>query len=120
LISPLRSGQTLQGAFAVGAAGKELTVAVDGQTFQFPLTNSPAVNIVNPPTATTAACPGLGSGQAPAAAAGNLCVYVTSSTNLKTLTAPAASVNRFGFGLEATADEDKAFSAYGQWAVTAP
>jgi hypothetical protein len=122
LISPLKSGQTLQGSFAVGGvAGKELTVAIDGQTFQFPLTNTPAVNVINPSSAVTAACPGLGTGQAPAATAGNLCIYVTSPTNLKTLAVPAPSVSRLGFGLEATANEiDKPFSAYGQWAVTAP
>jgi hypothetical protein len=121
LVSPLKSGQTLQGTFAVGGAGKELTVAIDGQSFQAPLTNAPAVNVINPSTAVTSACTGLGSGQAPAATAGNLCLYVTSATNLKTLTVPAASANRFGFGLEATAeDKEKAFSAYGQWAVTAP
>jgi hypothetical protein len=120
LINPLRAGQTVQGSFAIGGAGKELTTVIDGQTFQFPLPNTPTINIVNPSSATTPACPGLGSGQAPAATAGNLCVYVTSATNLKTLTAPAPSANRFGFGLEATANEDKAFSAYGQWAVTAP
>jgi hypothetical protein len=121
LINPLRSGQTLQGTFAVGGAGKELTVAIDGQTFQAPLTNAPAVNVINPSTAVTAACPGLGSGQAPAATAGNLCIYVISPTNLKTLAVPAPSANRFGFGLEATANElDKPFSAFGLWAVTAP
>ena len=121
LINPLKSGQTLQGSFAVGAAGKELTVAIDGQTFQFPLTNTPAVNVINPATSVNGACPGLGSGQAPSAVAGNLCLYVTSSTNLKTLAVPATSVNRLGFGLEATAeDKEKPFSAFGQWAVTAP
>jgi hypothetical protein len=121
LISPLKSGQTLQGSFAVGGAGMELTTAIDGQTFQFPLTNAPAVNVINPATAVTPACPGLGSGQTPAAAAANLCIYVVSPTNLKTLAVPAASANRFGFGLEATAeDKEKLFSAYGQWAVTAP
>jgi hypothetical protein len=121
LINPLKSGQTLQGSFAVGGAGKELTIAIDGQSFQFPLTNSPAVNVINPSTATNGACSGLGSGQAPAAAGGNLCLYVTSATNLKTLTVPTTSVNRFGFGLEATAEnKELPFSAYGQWAVTAP
>jgi hypothetical protein len=120
LVSPLRSGQTLQGTFAVGGAGKELSATVDGQTFQFPLANTPAVNVIPAGTA-TAACPGLGSGQAPAAVAGNLCVYLVTPTNLKTLTVPPASANRFGFGLEATAeDKEKPFSAFGQWAVTAP
>jgi len=120
LINPLRSGQTLQGSFAIGGAGKELTVATDGQTFQFPLVNQPTPNVV-PTGTTTPACPGLGSGQAPAAVGGNLCLYITASTNLKTLAVPTTSVNRFGFGLEATAeDKEKAFSAFGQWAVTAP
>lgn len=121
LISPLKSGQTLQGSFAVGGAGKELTVAIGGQTYQYPLTNAPAVNVINPATAVTAACPGLGTGQAPAAAPGNLCLYVVSPTNLKTLAVPTLSANRFGFGLEATAeDKEKPFSAFGLWAVTAP
>jgi hypothetical protein len=122
LINPLKSGQTLQGSFAVGGAGKELTLAIDGQSFQFPLTNTPAVNIVNPATAINGACPGLGAGgQAPTATAGNLCLYVTTATNLKTLAVPTTGVNRFGFAIEATAeDKEKAFSAFGQWAVTAP
>lgn len=120
LINPLKSGQTLQGSFAVGAAGKELTVAVSGQNFQFPLTNTPAVNVLAP-SATSPACPGVGGGQAPAAVAGNLCVYITSNTNVKTLAAPTPGLSRFGFGLEATAeDKEKPFSAYGLWAVTAP
>ncbi len=121
LINPLKSGQTLQGSFAVGGAGKELTVAIGGQSFQAPLANTPAVNIINPSTSVNGACPGLGSGQAPAATAGNLCLYVTSAVNLKTLAVPPTSVNRLGFGLEATIEEaDKPFSAFGQWAVTAP
>jgi hypothetical protein len=122
LINPLKSGQTLQGSFAVGGAGKELTVAINGQTFQAPLVNTPAANVINLGSPNTAACPGLGSGQAPAATAGNLCLYVTSATNLKApLAIPAPSLTRFGFGVEATAeDKEKPFSAYGQWAVTAP
>jgi hypothetical protein len=105
----------------VGGAGEKVSVAIDGQSFQAPLANAPAVNVINPATTTNAACTGLGSGQTPAATAGNLCLYVTASTNLKTLTVPAASINRLGFGLEATATEDaKPFSAFGQWAVTAP
>jgi hypothetical protein len=121
IVANLKSGQTLRGTFAVGGAGEKLSVAIGGQSFQFSLTNTPAVNVINPSTATNPACTGLGSGQTPAATAGNLCIYVTSSTNLKTLAVPAASINRLGFGLEATATEDtKAFSAYGQWAVTAP
>jgi hypothetical protein len=130
VLGTLKSGQTLRGTFAVGGAGKELTMTVDGESFQFPLANPPAGNVINPladalPPGTSfafpPACPGLGGGQTPAAAAGNLCVYVTSATNLKSLAIPAPSLNRLGFGLEATADDkEKAFSVYGQWAVTAP
>jgi len=121
IVTTLKSGQTLRGAFAIGGAGEKLSVAIGGQSFQFPLTNTPAANVINPSSATNPACQGLGSGQTPAATAGNLCLYVTSSTNLKTLVIPPTSINRLGFGLEATATEDdKAFSAFGQWAVTAP
>jgi hypothetical protein len=120
LLGTLKSGQTLQGSFAIGSDGAAEAVTVSGQSFQFPLSKAPAVNIVNPATATNAACPGLGSGQAPSAAAGNLCIYVTSSTNLKALSGPTAGVNRFGFGLEASSESAGKFSAYGQWAVTAP
>lgn len=122
LIAPLKSGQTLQGSFAVGGAGKELTTAVNGETFQFPLAGPPAASTVIPQGGpNTPACPGLGSGQAPAAVGGNVCIYIAASTNLKSLTVPTASTNRFGFGLEATAeDKEKAFSAFGFWAVTAP
>jgi hypothetical protein len=120
LLSTLKSGQTLQGSFAIGSDGAAEAVTLSGQSFQFPLSKTPAVNIVNPATATNAACPGLGSGQSPSAAAGNLCIYVTSSTNLKALSGPAAGVSRFGFGLEASSESAGKFSAYGQWAVAAP
>lgn len=121
VLGTLKSGQTLRGSFAVGGAGEKLSLAIGGQSFQFPLASAPAVNVINPATATNAACAGLGSGQTPAATGGNLCLYVTSSTNLKSLVVPPTSINRLGFGLEATATEDdKAFSTYGQWAVTAP
>jgi len=121
IVATLRSGQTLRGSFAIGGAGEKLSVAIDGQSFQAPLANTPAINVINPSSAVNTACTGLGSGQTPAATGGNLCLYVTSSTNLKTLVVPPTSINRLGFGLEATATEDdKAFSAYGQWAVTAP
>jgi hypothetical protein len=127
LVGTLKSGQTLRGSFALGGAGKELTTTVNGQSFQFPLANAPVANVFNPsdaiPASTVlpAGCPGLGSGQTPAAVGGNLCIYVTSATNLKSLVVPAPSINRLGFGLEATAeDKEKAFSVYGQWAVTAP
>ena len=89
IVATLKSGQTLRGTFAIGGAGEKLSVAIGGQSFQAPLANAPAANVINPATATNAACTGLGSGQTPAATAGNLCLYVTSSTNLKTLVVPS-------------------------------
>lgn len=119
ILGNLKSGQTLQGMFNLGDEGGD-TVQT-GQTFQFPLANAPAPNVIDPATATTAACPGLGAnGQTPQAAAGQLCVYVTSKSNLGSLLTPPAALTRLGFGLEATASGGGIFSATGQWAVTAP
>ncbi len=119
LLGTLKSGQTLQGMFNLGDEGGD-TVQT-GQTFQFPLASAPTANVIDPATATTAACPGLGAnGQTPAAAAGQLCIYVTSKANLGSLLTPPAALTRLGFGLEATASGGGIFSATGQWAVTAP
>ena len=119
LLGTLKSGQTLQGMFNLGDEGGD-TVQT-GQSFQFPLANTPTANVINPATATTAACPGLGAnGQTPQAAAGQLCIYVTSKANLGSLLTPSAALTRLGFGLEATASGGGVFSATGQWAVTAP
>jgi hypothetical protein len=121
LLGTLKSGQTLRGMFSIG--GVAPGPAVSGQSFQFPLANAPTANVIDPATATTAACPGItgGNGQTPQAAAGQLCIYVTSKAILGTLTSPGVALTRLGFGLEATASESPAdFFASGQWAVTAP
>jgi hypothetical protein len=120
LLGNLKSGQTLQGMFNLGDGGDDTAQA--GQTFQFPLASAPAATLIDPATATTAACPGLGAnGQTPTAAAGQLCIYVTSKSNLGTLSIPPAALTRLGFGLEATASlATNPFSATGQWAATAP
>ena len=122
LIGTLKSGQTLRGMFNIGGGVGD--AAQFGQTFQFPLQNTPTVNLIDPPTATTTACPGLsgGAGQTPQAAAGQLCIYVTNRVNLAALglTAPGAALTRLGFGLEAIGEGGGGFSGSGQWAVTAP
>jgi len=122
LIGTLKSGQTLRGMFNLGGGTGD--AAQFGQSFQFPLLNTPTVNIVDPPTATTTACPGLsgGAGQTPQAAAGQLCIYVTNRVNLAALglTVPGASLTRLGFGIEAIGEGGGNFSGAGQWAVTAP
>ena len=98
---PLRSGQTLRGV--VYASGTAPTTAVvtasTSVSYPFPLENPPAVNIVDPNTSTTAACPGVtgGNGQTPQAAAGNLCVYITGRQNAVTPTFPSSASNRLGF-----------------------
>ncbi len=120
LVGTLRSGQTLRGMFSLGEEGGE--IAISGQSFQFPLAGAPAAHIVDPATATTGECPGItgGGGQTPQAAAGQLCAYVTSKSNLGDLAAPGVALTRLGFGLEAVAAGAGSFSATGQWAVTAP
>jgi hypothetical protein len=119
LLGTLKSGQSLQGMFNLGDEGGD-TVQT-GQTFPFPLATTPTAHVIDPATATTAACPGLGAnGQTPQAATGQLCIYVTGKTNLGSLLTPGAALTRLGFGLEAIASGGGVFSATGQWAVTAP
>jgi hypothetical protein len=118
----LRSGQTLRGQFAVGgAAGAPIWTA---QSFAFPLAAAPKAEVIDPVTATTGNCPGItgGSGQNPGAAAGYLCLYVTSKANLAAagLVVPGVALTRLGFAIEGTAEAAGSFYGSGQWAVTAP
>lgn len=125
LLGTLRSGQTLRGVFDVGGtvpAAAEATLAHDSISYQFPIAGSaPAVTVLKKGQ-TTANCPGIGSGSAPAATAGNLCVYLTEEVNLDETTSLAAENNtRLGFGLVVKSKAAKGdFTAFGQWAVTAP
>ncbi len=123
LLGTLRSGQTLRGTFDVGATAENATeLARAGTSYQFPLTNAPAVTILQPGQ-TSANCGGLsgGNGQTPQATGGNLCVYVTAMENLDETTPLTVENNiRLGFGLAAKAKEKGNFFALGQWAVTAP
>jgi hypothetical protein len=123
LLGTLRSGQTLRGVFAIGgtATGAGAPLAFDSVSYQFPLSgNPPAVNLLKKGE-TNASCAGIGSGSAPSATGGNLCVYLTEESNLNAVT-PLAVVNnqRLGFGLKATSAAAGEFTAYGQWALTAP
>lgn len=123
LLGTLRAGQTLRGTFDLGApAAAAGALARTGASYQFPLTNPPAVTILQPGT-TSANCGGLGGGnaQTPQATAGNLCVYITTKENLDTAAPLVAENNiRLGFGLAAKSEAAGNFSAQGQWAVTAP
>jgi hypothetical protein len=127
LLGTLKKGQTLRGIVYASAtdptASAGDTIASTGVSYQFPLENPPTTNIVDPNTATTAACPGItgGNGQTPQAAAGQLCVYVTGKQNAESPTFPSSASNRLGFAIEAkSGGAAGSFSVVGQWAVTAP
>jgi hypothetical protein len=121
LLGTLRSGQTLRGVFSVGeTAAAPGDLARGAVSFQFPLTNTPTVNVLKKGE-TNGNCAGLGGGQTPAATGGNLCVYVTESKGLDATTPLVAENNtRLGFGLVARSEAAGEYYAYGQWAVTAP
>jgi hypothetical protein len=126
IVSTLKSGQTLRGVFDLGdtaVAAGELTHT--GISYQFPLLATATLNVLKKGE-TSANCGGLGSGaaQTPQATGGNLCVYITESVNLDEA-APFTGLvgennTRLGFGRAAKAKEAGAYSAFGQWAVTAP
>lgn len=124
LLGSLKSGQTLRGVFDVGGTSGAASDLFRGSvSYQFPLGgNQPAVTIVKKGAPATANCTGIGSGSAPTATAGNLCIYLTEEVNLDETTPLVAENNtRLGFGLVAKA-KDPALDtvAFGQWAVTAP
>ncbi len=109
ILATLKPGQTLRGVFDLGAEARSAV------SYQFPLLNAPAVTVLKKGE-TSPACSGLGGGQTPQAAGGNLCIYTTEESG-----APALAFEnntRLGFGLK-TAGGVGDF-AYGQWAVTAP
>jgi hypothetical protein len=129
-VSPLKTGQTLRGVFDVGGAKGtakgQPSVARGSITLQQPLLNTPAVVVVAKGGPYTAQCQGLGAGEAsPAAAPGDLCIYLTTATGLSAggpLTTEMPS--RLGVGLLANADPEgepeAVVAATGVWAVTAP
>ena len=122
LLGTLRPGQTLRGVFDVGDfAAVPDEFSHGGVTFQFPISGSAPTVTVLKKGQTSANCAGVGSGSAPAATAGNLCIYLTEEVNLDE-TAPLIAENntRLGFGLRAKAKAGGDFAGYGQWAVTAP
>lgn len=117
----LRSGQTLRGVFDVGGNGAAESLSRGAISYQFPLSGNPPTASVLKKGQTSANCPGLGSGSAPAATGGNLCIYLTEETNLDETTGLVAENNtRLGFGLVGKSKSAGGYVAAGQWAVTAP
>lgn len=123
VLATLKSGQTLRGVFDLGGSVKSTEPASfrSSQTFQFPLLNAAAANVLAS-GATSAACPGLGGGNTtPQAAAGQLCVYITAATPEAELSIDPGSSNRLGFGLLAKFKNAEADNfVQGVWVVTAP
>jgi hypothetical protein len=125
LLGALKPGQTLRGVFYIAAKAEEGELLSDSISYQFPIAGAaPAVTVVRKGAPATANCAGIGSGSAPSATGGNLCIYVTEEENLadgiEGLT--AQNNQRLGFGLAAKAKGPGAVKvvAAGQWAVTAP
>jgi hypothetical protein len=121
LLGTLKTGQTLRGVFDAGGSGGVGDLARESASFQFPLSGNPPTVTVLKKGETTANCAGIGSGSAPAATNGNLCVYIAEEENLDTAEPLKADYNtRLGFGLAAKAKLSGEFFARGFWAVTAP
>ncbi len=123
LLGALKSGQTLRGVFYIAGNTGENELLSDSISYQFPISgNAPAVTVVRKGAPATANCAGIGSGSAPSATAGNLCIYVTEEANLTEDAEGLSAQNnqRLGFGLAAKAKTTGKVVAYGQWAVTAP
>lgn len=120
LLGTLRSGQTLRGVFYIAAEAGENQLVSDSVSYQFPISgNAPAVSVLKKGQ-TNANCSGIGSGSAPSATGGNLCVYLTEEENLADTEGLTAQNNtRLGFGLAAKAKTGGKVVAAGQWAVTA-
>jgi hypothetical protein len=127
-VETLKTGQTERGLFTLGGTKEtaKKATAFGAISFQLLLATQPtSVNVITKGGPYTAQCPGLGNGNtAPEAAAGAVCVYLTTETNLEGI-GPAAVTpegNRLGVSLKAVAKEAEAgdFVASGIWATTAP
>jgi len=123
----LPSGTTLRGAYyAFGQATGTFQVAADAQSFGFTLGSKPTVHFIpSGPGSPPSQCPG--SGNAPEAMPGHLCVYETALNNRFSVTirdleaSPSATASsEEGFGIEATSSATGGFFSRGVWAVTAP
>jgi len=125
-VAPLKEKQTLRGVFDIGSNNPVAAEAVTERgaiSLQQALLATPAVTVVKKGAPFTPACPGLGGGSTtPEAQAGNLCVYLTTETNLDATTPLAVEgSNRLGTGLVVKSGTTKGeFVAAGVWAVTAP
>jgi hypothetical protein len=127
-VENLKSGQTERGVFSLGGtkAAAAKASAFGAISFQLLLASNPtSVVVVKKGSTIPGQCPGLGGGgTTPEAAAGVVCLYLTTETNLEGegSAAVTAEGNRLGVNLTAKGKEAEAgnFVASGVWAVTAP
>jgi hypothetical protein len=129
-VETLKSGQTERGVFSLGGTDSETATepisAYGAISFQQLLAANPtAVTVVPKGGPFPSQCPSLGGGNTtPEAAAGNVCIYLTTETNLEGIGAAALSAegNRLGvtLGVKAKKATKGDFVASGVWAVTAP
>jgi len=120
----LPTGQTIRGSYRVGnqtVSGTPVLV-FDTESFVYPLTSAPIVNVITIGGASTSQCPG--SADNPQAAPGNLCIYAALGlvANPVCVIDPTANLGcarsaTTGFTLSTTTNDT--FST-GTWAVTAP
>ncbi len=126
--STLPEGKTLTGVWAGaddGTAGygeEGVGIVAAGVSFAIPLSGEPAGHLVPEGATLPPECPGTGA--APAAAPGNLCVYLTGASNVEgegdgvagaIFVKPHAS----GFTLEGLSEKKGPITVEGTWAVTA-
>ncbi|HVW47555.1 MAG TPA: hypothetical protein VHA76_10915 [Solirubrobacterales bacterium] len=132
-VETLKPGQTERGVFSLGGfdpkGSTEPPGAVGSISFQMlPAANPAAVVVVPKGGPFTAQCPSLGSGNTtPEAAAGVVCLYLTTETNLEVVGSAALTVessNRLGVYLATKGKKELTtgdnFVASGVWATTAP
>jgi hypothetical protein len=125
----LPSGKTLRGAWVLGhqgGAGDEIDTAI---SFPFPLASSPAVHVIQKNAAVPPGCSGTGA--APGADPGNLCVFVRFASNLDTASGvdfygvdgvghSGTPDTRFGVAIYGFSNAAGTMETTGTWAVTAP
>jgi hypothetical protein len=127
-VEPLKSTQTERGVFQLGGSKEKEKDASAFGSVSFPLllaANPSAVVVVPKGGPFTAQCSTLGGGNTtPEAAAGVVCLYLTTETNLEGVGPAAVTTegNRLGVNLTAKALKtgEGNFVASGVWAVTAP
>lgn len=126
----LPSGRTETGAFAVRWTASNKGQSEDAEvSFPLALASAPAVYCgtvcpgLTPPPLDTTRCPGTPA--APAATAGNLCIYIGQQANLNSLTATdlvgnPGTIGKVGGVISVASNSVGDTLARGSWAVTAP